>query len=219
MNCGLSNLETLKQYLLAGTLAGDRKFDFALQAVGLAAAGLCETFTNRKLGYLAGDASVFGGGRRIFHLQRYPISEVTSIKTRAVETDAWVEETGVVGLVNYESGKVDLGVEIADDSVQIQVIWSGGYFFETREPEEEGYPTAKPEITSQVAVAAGAVVATLPETLRAAYLLQCESIWATRDNLGVGLVSREEAKAKIGELKLSPLVEAMLKPFIRYALM
>jgi len=212
MNCGFGNLDTLKRHLLAGSLAGETRFDSVIKTVGLAVAGLIEGHTNRRLGYAAGDTIVFNALRRIFYLPRFPVCGVTSVVTRAETTATWLVESGQPTMVNYETGLVDFGSELGDENVQVRVLWTGGYWFETLEPDDSGYPSSKPTHVDPTWDA----VAALPDALQGAWLLQCEYLWAARDKLGMGLVDAPGKQTTLGDLKLSPLVEKMLMPYVRY---
>ncbi len=83
---------------------------------------------------------------------------------------------------------------------------------------------------SYLAVAAGATISTdanqptgstlLPEAIRTAWLLQCEHVWRLRDKLGLSLGNTDGDKPApgLGSLDLIPLVQSMLKDYIRFVL-
>ena len=217
MNCGLCNLDTLKRHLLAGSLMGETKFDGVLAVIGLGVAGLFDTFTNRRLGWMESEIMTYSGDRPHMYLARYPIRQVRSVNMRYFQTDTWCEITGQPITVNFESGLVHFGYTLGRFPLQVQTVWDGGYWFETLEPDEEGYPSAGPE-ASDDSNGLPARFFLLPASVRAAFLWQCEAIWAARDKLGMGLVDKPEAQSAVGMLKLSPLVETILRPFVRYQL-
>jgi len=197
-------LTILKRYLLPDTLATDRKFDAVLQGIGLGVAGLFDSVCNRKLDYLEGAEAVFTGDREHFTLPRYPVVSVTS-----------VEAIGVAGdlpyTINEGSGLIRFFGTIGSERSQVRVVWTGGYWFEALEPDDEGYPSARP---------AGATE--LPNDLQAAFLLQCEQVWQTHDRLGTGLVGDGAGSAflntRLSTLELVPLVVTMLNGYRRYQL-
>ena len=217
MNCGLTNLDTLKRHLLAGSMASESQFDSVIAIIGLGVAGMFDTFTNRKLAWMAGDVVTYSGDRPHMYLPRYPIREVTSVNMRYFQTDTWCEITGQPITVNFESGLLHFGYTLGRFPLQVQTVWSGGYWYETLEPDDEGYPSAAPEAGSDPN-GLPARFFLLPDALRSAFLWQCEAIWAARDKLGMGLVDKPSQQSGLGELKMSPIVEAMLRPFVRYQL-
>jgi hypothetical protein len=218
MNCGLSNLETLKRYLLADSLAGETRFDLTLQLIGAAVKGLFEQFCNRRLDYKVNDTMEFTGSRPHYYLPRFPMSGVTKIEMRYFQTDDWTEITGQPISVSYETGLVHFGYVLGRDPLRVRATWSGGYWFETLEPEDDGFPSVKPEVTDPLALKNGGTVTALPEELRGAFLFQCEAIWAARDKLGTGLVDKPEAQSAMGKMELTPMVTTILRQFIRYQL-
>jgi hypothetical protein len=218
MNCGLTNLHTLKAHLLAGTMAAETQFDSALQMIGLGVRGVFEQVCNRRLGYQVDDTVVFSGDRPHYYLPRYPMSGVTKVEMRYFQTDSWTEITGQPISVNYETGLLHFGYFLGRWPLQVGATWSGGYWFDTLEPDDEGYPASKPEVTDATALANGAQVASLPDELRAAFLWQCEAVWAARDKLGTGLVDKPGQQSGMGEIKLAPMVQQMLQEYIRYQL-
>jgi hypothetical protein len=204
MNCGLTNLDTLRKHLLAGSLAAETKFDGVIKVIGLGMAGLFETFTNRRLGYLANDSWVTMGNRSHIYVPRFPIVTLASVQMRYFRTDAWTDISDQPIMMNEETGLVGFGYTIG---LQVKVVWTGGFWFETLEPEDDGYPSGIP---------AGAVA--LPDALRSAFLLQCELVWALRDKLGTGLIDEPGKQTGIDKLEMSPMVREMLRPYVRYQL-
>jgi len=206
MNAGLTNLETLKRHLLAETLVRERKFDAAIAAIGLSVAGLFDAYTNRKLAYLAGAEIIFTGERSHFVLPRYPLVSVTSVESRTSDADAWQAATGEPSVTHPSSGIIRFSGVLGTELLQVRVIWTGGYWCDTQEPDAED-PSVQP---------AGSTL--LPDDLKGAFLLQCESIWGQRDKLGTGMLDKPSEKGAIASLELAPLVKAMLQGYIRYQL-
>ena len=120
--------------------------------------------------------------------------------------------------VSYENGLIHFGYTLGREPLRVRATWSGGFWFETREPDEDGYPSTKPEVTDPLALRNGGQVATLPDELQAAFLWQCEAIWAARDKLGLGLADKPSAQSNLGTVEISPLVRTILNQFIRYQL-
>lgn len=206
MNAGLTNLSTLKKLLLPDTLSGEMKFDDEILLLGLGVAGYFESFCNRRLGYLENDTIQFSGDRPHYYLPRYPLTEVVRIEMKYFETDNWTEITGQPITVNKESGMVHFGYTLGRFPLQVRATWSGGYWFETAEPDDEGYPSAKPEAATA-----------LPDVIRAAFHLQCHHIWDQKDKLGSNLIEKPLVST-VQSLEMSPMIKAMLQPYIRYQL-
>ena len=217
MNCGLSNLDTLKKHLLAGSMAEETKFDTVIAMIGLGVAGLFDNFTNRKLAWEESSIVTYSGDRPHIYQPRYPIRQVRSVNMRYFQADTWCEITGQPITVNFESGLLHFGYTLGRFPLQVQTVWDGGYWFETAEPDDDGFPSAAPEgATGPNGLPARFFL--LPDVLRSAFLWQCEALWAARDKLGVGLVNKPSAESGLAEAKLAPMVEMMLRPFVRYQL-
>jgi len=218
MNCGLTNLNTLKKHLLAGSLDGETKFDPVIAMIGLGVAGLFDTFCNRKLAWMESEVVTYSGDRPHMYLPRYPIRQVRSVNMRYFQTDTWCEITGQPITVNFESGMIHFGYTLGRFPLQVQTVWDGGYWFETLEPEVEGYPSTAPAANAADPNSLPARFFLLPDVLRSAFLFQCEAIWSARDKLGIGLIDKPGSQSEMGRLEISPLVKMMLQPFVRYQL-
>lgn len=219
MNAGLCNLTTLKQLLLPGTLGtGDTRFDLALQVLGNGVRGAFEQFCNRRLAYLESDTVDFLGNRPHYYLPRFPISSVSKIEMRYFQTDDWSEITGQPISISYENGMIAFGYTLGREPLRVRATWTGGYWFETKEPGEDGYPSTKPTITDPVALRNGAVVASLPDELLAAFLWQCETVWQSRDKLGLSLIDKPDQQSTLGKVELNPMARMVLNQYIRYQL-
>lgn len=203
MNCGLSNLATLKGHLLAASITADTQFDAVIAAIGNGVAGLFDSVTNRKLAWKANDEAIFTGNRDHYVLPRYPVASVASVSTRWAQTEAWAAQAAEPLLLNSASGMIHFTRELGSDRTQVKVVYSGGYYFETLEPADEGYGAAAPE---------GAIA--LPGDLLSAFLLQCEQAWAVHDKLGTGVISGDGSQ--LSTLDLVPAVKQILAGRVRY---
>ena len=206
MNAGLSNLDTLRKHLLASSMSADPRFDAIIQAIGLGVAGLFEGFTNRRLAWSAQDQLVFSGERPFVILPRYPVVAIAAAETRFSDADEWVAGD-LVHQLDAASGVVRFLTAPGSELSQVRITWSGGYWFNTAEPDDDNFPDVRP---------AGATE--LPGDIRGAFLLQCEHVWAQRDKLGAGILDKPSERGSQAELDLVPLVKQMLARHIRYAL-
>ena len=208
MNCGLGNFDGLRKHLLAGSLQGEKKFDAVLQDIGLGVAAMMENFCNRKFARAVGDQAVFPGDRASFVLHRYPVEALTKIELRMQDSEQFVEpattsllSVSLASGIVYFNDKADGGPYYA----QVRLTFTGGYWFETLEPEDEGYPSTAP---------AGAAL--LPPDLRLAWLIQCREVWSKIDKLGTGIVDTPDKQSATGVLDLSPMVKSMLRQYVQY---
>src|ERR1017187_2989210 len=200
MNCGLSNLDTLKGHLLAGTMAGETKFDAVISMIGLGVAGLFDNFCNRNLSYMVDDFTQFSGDRPHWYASRFPVYSVKIINMAYFNTDTWCEITGQPIVENNLTGLIHFGYTLGRFPLMVNMLWTGGYWFETLEPDDEGYPSAPPpDPEGNRAIPARFFL--LPDVLRAAFLFQCEALWAARDKLGVGLIDKPAAQSGMAEIK------------------
>lgn len=216
MNAGFSNLATLKAHLLAGSLASadETAFNTAITSLGLGMAAAFERHCHRKFARVAGDVEIFSADYCQFPLARFPVESVSAIDLKTTEADGWVAQTvnEFIRTINLAQGIVYLpdGSDAGPYYAQLRFTYTGGYFWNTLEPADTGYPTALPS---------GATV--LPDDLKLAWLLQCEAVWKARDKLGTEIIERDDVKfvnSALSELKLIPQVKAILQPFIRMKL-
>lgn len=208
MNAGLANLATLKGQLLAAALRGDGAYDAPMLAMGLGVAGRFERVANRQWQRAVGATWEASANRLVYVLPRFPIETLTSIEIRDAFSDAWMalSVAEVVGELDAAAGLVELVAIQGAAHAQLRFTWTGGYWWETAEPTDAGYPTEQP--TGSTA---------LPADLKLAWMLQCEEIWARRDRLGVGVGMAPTERSKLTELDLVPDVESALRRFIRHA--
>lgn len=209
MNAGFSNLTDLKAQLLAASLRSRTDWDVQLRALGLGVAGAIAGHCARQFAREVGDFYVTGGGRMSLILPRYPVEAVSLVETRDSVADDWEDATAEVHDWQPSSGLVQFRSALAQGG-QIRVTYTGGYHWETKEPADAGYPTAKP---------AGA--ASIPEAVVAAWQLQCEALWRAKDKLGTKIKDEPDSQggpAALTNIELIPAVQAMLRPFVRYAL-
>jgi hypothetical protein len=207
MNAGLTNLDTLKRHLLAATMAGEARFDLQIATLGLGVAGAFDRFCNRRFGYLAGDEIIFTGNREHYSLPRYPLVSVTGVTARIDDDEEWATLEGEPISTDSASGMVRFSGTLGDPDYRVKVIWTGGYYFETLEPEDSGYDAAAPTGATE-----------LPGELKAAFLLQCQAVWQQMDKLGAGLSDKPGQVSTLNSLELLPLVKQILQAHIRYQL-
>lgn len=209
MNAGLSNLFILKSHLLAPSLVAGTEFDTALTNIGLGVAAQLEKFCNRKFLRTVGDTFTFYADRSFITVDRYPVESISALAQKSDESAGFVS----LGAVNSilislaaDKGILQFGTQLGSYLEQVRVTYTGGYFWNTLEPADVGYPTALP---------AGATA--LPADLQLAWLLQCGEVWNKRDKLGAGISDKPDQQTGLAALKLIPAVEEMLRPHRRFA--
>lgn len=211
MNAGLSNLASLKQFILPGSLAAASTQitpDAVILAIGLMVAGMFDNECNRKLAYAAGDTDEFSGDRDHWYLSRYPLVAITSVQMRYFTADSWTDITGQPLTVSNPTGLLHFGYTLGTQPLRVQVTYSGGYWFETLEPTDAGYPSTQPS-GSQA----------LPGALQGAFYVQCSEVWNKRDKLGLGISTAPDQFIAVGKLDLSPIVKRALQPYRRFQLL
>ena len=207
MNAGLANLDVLKRHLLPASLRGDAAYDLPLTTLGLGVAARLERVANRLWQRTVGETWECSAQRYVFVLPRYPIESISSIEIRSMASDAWVALSlpQVIGELDEAAGLVELVAIQGVGPSALRFTWTGGYWWETAEPTDVGYPTTQP---------VGSTAA--PADLRLAWLLQCEAIWSQRDKLGTGISAAPGERSKLGDLNLLPDVKDALNRFIRH---
>jgi hypothetical protein len=208
MNCGLTNLAGIKGYLLGDT--PDARFHGVLQTIGRGVATALERACNRKFAYAA-DTLIVTGDRDYVVVPRYPINNTEDmiVATRAAESEAWVTVTGEPMLVTPAAGMMRMAGSLGGALAQAQITWTGGYWFETLDAEEAGYPGTIPE---------GATA--LPNDLLLAFFMQCEQVWLTHDKLGTEVVGGGAGSnflnTRLSTIEIVPAVKEILRGYIRY---
>lgn len=207
MNAGLGNLDGLKKHLLpSGTMAGETRFDQVITDIGQGAADDMENYCNRKFGRAVGDKVVFQADRSCFMLPRYPVEAVTAVELKYTDADGFTSPgLSLIRSVSLTSGVVYLPEQpdAGPYYAQVRFTYTGGYWFEELEPDDEGYPSAQP-----------ASAITLPKGLRLAWLNQCRTVWNAYDKLGAGLVDKPSVQTVIADLDLSPAVKRTLGNYV-----
>lgn len=210
MNAGFANLTTLKAHLLGAALQPSIEFNDVIAVIGLGIAGMIENHCQRKFSRIVGETEIFPGDRREFLLTRFPIESVTKVEVKHTEASGWEEHA-----VNEFVSTVDLATgilhtqaasDVGRHDAQVRITYTGGFFWETKEPSDPGYPTAQP---------AGS--AALAQALQLAWLMQCQEVWNKRDKLGLTIAEPLNARSKLARVEFAPLVAQMLRPFIREA--
>jgi hypothetical protein len=214
MNCGLSNLATLKAFVLSASLQSNTSYDVKLAAIGNMVAALFNQYCNRQFQWGVGVTDIFTGDRPQWYVNASPIAtnndatlspQITSVNMRYFLTDAWTSITGEPLQCDPSKGLISFGYTLGRAPLQVQVIYNGGYFYETKESTAGGYPTAQP---------AGSTA--LPLDLQGAFLLQVAEVWKKIDRLGSEITGDSNERGKFQGLDLVPLVKQMLNTYVRY---
>jgi hypothetical protein len=207
MNCGLGNLDGLRKHLLPGSLGADTKFDDKIIDIGSGVAAIMEQFCNRKFARVAGDKATFQADRASFVLPRYPVEAVTAVELKLTDAEdfqaqdiSFIQSTSLASGIVYLPEQADSGPYWA----QVRFTYTGGFWFETLEPDDAGYPSVMP-----------ASAKALPSDLRLGWLLQVREVWNKIDKLGTGLVDTPDTQTKTGVLDLSPIVKRVLQNYVQ----
>lgn len=210
MNCGLGNLDSLRRHLLPKTMQADVSFDAIISDIGKGVAKLMDRHCNRNFAYKENAMRIFRGNADHYYLDHFPVVIIGAVNLRYFRDEPWVDISGQPVTENDETGLLHFNYTLGTDPIQVQVVWTGGYWFETAEPSDPTYPSQVPAaIQNAQANNPGALpmdAYMLPDDLRLAWLLQCRRIWDSFDKTGAGLVD---------ELELAPQVKTILQPYIK----
>lgn len=204
MNCGLSNLDTLKKWLLPASEQSGSDFDDALQQLGQGIAGMFEGHCNRKFERTVGNTEQFPADRLIHIASRIPLESVASVQTRTDATASWETLTDQPRQIDEDPGILYFGSLLGSQLTQVKITYTGGYWFETLEPTDGGYPTTQPSGSTLI-----------PAALLLAFKQQCAFAWHNREKLGIELEGTPESSA-LGNIELTDEVKQLLQQFIRY---
>ena len=218
MNCGFSNLDYLKKYLLAGTVQSDTRFDARIQALGLGVAGKFAQYCNREWMYAQNIQEIFSADRPHWFSRRNPVTQFTKVELRYFAADAWADVTAQPVSTDEEKGYIDFGYTLGRNPMKVRLTYNGGYWWEQREPDDPLYPSALPaDITANQAGIDPAKF-NLPDELFQIWLIQCEHVWTHTNKLGTNLLkSGTESSVRFPEA-WGPNVENTLQSFKRYQL-
>jgi hypothetical protein len=202
-DCGLGVLAVLKAHVLAAALQERTEYDAALSVIGRGVAAAFDRHCGRTFKRAANAIEDFRGGRDVLHLSRYPVESVAGIGLQEIGDANFTEQGDVIENLLRFSGVLWLTCQLGTERAVIRVTSTGGYWYDDSADQTGTLP---------------ANATALPADLRLAWLLQCEQVWAQRDNLGVGLTDKPGARAKLEAVELLPAVKEMLQPYVRMAL-
>jgi hypothetical protein len=208
MDLGLGNLATVKGFVLPESIAVDTQYDSVLQVIASGIAKRFENYCNRKFARVVGDVATFDANRTHYNLPRYPLETVTQLELRATWQDPWDDITNTIVQVDEAIGQIFFGVFMADSLVMMQCTYTGGFFYETKEPTDEGYPTAMPE---------GATA--LPADLQGAWLMQTLHEFQCKDRLlpeGLADKTKSRSDLRFEQMQLLPEVANAIEQYRRY---
>ncbi|MDR1192187.1 MAG: hypothetical protein LBK60_11100 [Verrucomicrobiales bacterium] len=205
MNTGLGNLAALKDFILPAPMREQDDYDAMLAAIGAGVAAQVARFCNRKLAWAVDDTHDFPAGAPRYWLPRAPVASLAKIETLGASGEPVGELSGFIW---NRAGLVDLRA-LTVSAEWLRATYTGGYWFETLEPTDDGFPSAPP---------AGATL--LPADLRLAWLLQSQFVFEGKDHLlPKGLKDNQMIMTSTKDVKLTDGVKEMLRAFVRYQLL
>ena len=211
MNAGFSNLDTLKKQLLAGTMKNDVRFDATILVIGQGVAGQFETFCNRKFMRVVGDTEILPADRCQFLLSRFPLEAITAVDLKMTEALGFESQspTTFYNTVGLKSGIVNCpeGADAGPWYAQVRFTYTGGYWWETLEPDDASFPSSMPAEASP-----------LPQELFLAWVLQCRHLWSQIDKLGTDILKDGKPSSLRFPEEFAPTVQKTLGQFTRYNL-
>lgn len=209
MNAGLSNLATLKAWLLPESLLSGTDYDDQIAALGTGVAAQLQRHCNRLFPRAVADT--FECPADVLHviLPRFPVEAAPTIELRDDLAAGYVAQTynDLVADHNLAAGLIRFGAWAGASTSRLRFTYTGGYFFEQLEPDHVSYPTSQPAGSTAV-----------PADLQLAWRLQCELVWKQRDKLGLNIAEKPSAEAILSSVELLPYVVQLLRPFVRHTL-
>lgn len=207
MDLALGNLASLKAQLLAPALRSGTAYDAAIAAIGAGVARNFEDYCNRLFKRTAGEADQFSANRGMWIVRRLPLESVTKLERRAGGSQDWEELPLAETIQNFNPvpGIIEFGAALGSRLDQVRLTYTGGWWYETKEPADQGYPSTMPS---------GATP--LPEDVTLAWHLQCAEIWDKRDRLGIGIVDKPEVRVQIGKMDYGSQVKRILDGMVRF---
>ncbi len=213
MNVGLGNLFLLKAHLQGIALpVTETRFDQIIQDIGLGVAAQMENFCDRKFCRVVDDQQICMADRASFSLPRYPVEVVTRVEILEDQSQGtWqTQDAPTIRQISYNSGIIY--IDDFDDAgrywMQLRFTYTGGFFFETLEPTDGGYPTAQPDGSTK-----------LPDDLKFAWLTQCRRVWSAFDKIGAKIVDNSAAAAQaLAMLDWTPEAKELLAHYRRMQL-
>jgi hypothetical protein len=207
MNLGLGNLDDLKQFILAESLRDQTDKDAVLQVIGKGVAAAFHRRCNRDFDRVVGAVDNFTADRSDWTLRRYPVEAITSVEIKSSDSEGYVAQTDAIQNSHLEAGLIDFGGFLGDHRTRVRVVYTGGFWFETKEPTDDDYPTAQPEGTTAV-----------PDDLKQAWLLQCQHVFESKDHLLPKGIAADGSPLPLNlkDAGIVPAVEELLRGFIRY---
>lgn len=202
MNAGLSNLLTLKKYLLPSTWQDVTAEDDAILAVGLGMAGLLEGHCARKFQRTVGATQEFDAAACIVQLERFPLETFTSLELQTEPGGDWEDVTDSI-LRHMKSGMVKIDGPLASEGfATLRATFTGGFWWDTTEDDTGSLPSGATAI---------------PAALQMAWISQCVAVYARMKNDGITAAlangSAAAASAFINGIELLPVVEKMVQPY------
>lgn len=204
MNLGLGNLATVKSFLNVASALTD--YDTVIATIAKGVAGQVEQFCNRKFARVENTTEDFPADYGCLIVSRYPIESLTSVALQNNPADAFTVINETFRFI-AQAGLVELGQPRGSASARIRLTFTGGYFFETKDSGDSGYPTSAPSGSNA-----------LPDDLKLAWLIQIEHLWSQRDNLGLTLTNKPGARSKVDAVKLCDEAKELLQPLVRMTL-
>lgn len=210
----LGTLDVLKAFVLNPSLVEQTTFDDALTAAGRFMAGVFEKTCDRTFKYQEAVTEQFAANTTTLIVRRYPIAAVTALELSTgvdPDTNAQLFDPVVGGIQNFSAlaGLVYLQGYQGQYFDKLRITYNGGFWYPTQSDEEEDdLPEGATPIDAD---------------LQAAWMLEVQSLWGLRDNLGKSIINSDGQSSKItlpkmSDYKLMPATEALLARFVRYSL-
>jgi hypothetical protein len=207
MISGLTNLSTLKAWLLPASLVDGGDYDDHIAVIGKGVAGQLESHCNRKFARTLGDVFECTADREHLVLPRYPVEQIISLEMQFSLAEGWQAQTPLTDVIwnqALDRGLVYFGFRQAPNVLwRMRLTFDGGFWIDDTEDNSGTLPD-------------GATA--MPDSLLLAWKLQCEHVWQQRDKLGISVGEKPATSPALAAIELLPAVKDHLREFIRYTL-
>jgi len=203
---GLGTLGQLKRFVLSAGIVAETTYDEALTFIGKGVAGQIDRYCNRTFKRGASITEDFRGGTDFLPLARYPVESIATIGLKSVGETSFTTQATVIDTVALDTGCLLLTGAIGSERDQLRVTYTGGYWYDSSDDGTGSQPSGS---------------TLLPLDIQMAWLLECQHVWQSRDDLGIQHVQQGGnalLNTRLGILEFSPASKMTLEPYRRLIL-
>ena len=166
---------------------------------------MMEAYCNRAFDRKEDTEEVFNANRSFLSLKRYPVESITTIEQADNDTQDYesIELSGYSTYKYYKGGIIDFGYFQGADGSTVKVTYTGGYWWETKEPLDNDYPSTKPSGATEI-----------PADLLLAWASQCQRFLDESGSVNISAFDGKESPK--ANLTLLSGMHEILDRYVRY---